>query len=228
MTTDDREIVSALRLAVADKVGQERFDLWFGAETQLDYNGDALRISTPSSFFLDWIRANFRRHVEAACVEVLGVCPTITFELEAASAVGKDNAMGAASVSTVKRYAPPPQREAVAPAISEPAQVSTPASSTGAPRRRFASLETFVASETNRLADRLGARWSFSQPGQHHTADVPRARRAWARPICWKAFGPPRESRPSRTFRRCICRPSSSPAYFLEALRGSGLPNFRQ
>ena len=83
MTKDDREIVSAVRAALADKVGQERFDLWFGAGTRLDYDGRALRIGAPSQFFLEWIRTNFRRHIEDACCEVLGKCPPLEFHLDA-------------------------------------------------------------------------------------------------------------------------------------------------
>ena len=71
------EIVSALRIALAGKVGQERFDLWFGAGTRLDYDGRVLRIGAPNRFFLEWIRGNFRRHIEGACGEVLGKCPAI-------------------------------------------------------------------------------------------------------------------------------------------------------
>ena len=67
MTRDDMEIVSALCTALAGKVGQERFDLWFGVGTRLDYDGSVLRIGAPNQFFLDWIRANFRRHIEDAC-----------------------------------------------------------------------------------------------------------------------------------------------------------------
>ncbi len=56
VTKDDKEIVSALRSSLAGKVGQDRFDLWFGAATRLDYDGSALRIGVPNRFFLEWIR----------------------------------------------------------------------------------------------------------------------------------------------------------------------------
>ena len=69
VTKDDKEIVSAVRSRLADKVGQERFNLWFGASVRLDYNGGALRIAAPSQFFLEWIRTNFRRQVEEALLE---------------------------------------------------------------------------------------------------------------------------------------------------------------
>ena len=76
------EIVSALRTALAGKVGQDRFDLWFGTSTRLDYDGCALLIGATSRFFLEWIRTNFRRYIEEACCELLGKCPPLTFHLD--------------------------------------------------------------------------------------------------------------------------------------------------
>ncbi len=98
MTKDDREIVSALRAALAGKVGQDRFDLWFGATTRLDYDGCALLIGAPSRFFLEWIRTNFRRYIEEACRELLGKCPPLKFHLD-------DDGDSAPSIAVVS---PPP------------------------------------------------------------------------------------------------------------------------
>ena len=90
VTKDDMEIVSTVRTALADKVGQERFDLWFGAATRLNYDGRALSIGAPSEFFLEWIRTNFRRHIEMACSDALGHCPAIEFHLDAATTRGDE------------------------------------------------------------------------------------------------------------------------------------------
>jgi len=85
VTKDDREIVSAVRDALVGRVGRERFELWFGAGTRLNYDGRALRIAAPNRFFLEWIRGNFRRDIESACENVLGKCPAIEFHLDAAA-----------------------------------------------------------------------------------------------------------------------------------------------
>ena len=45
-------------------------------------------LRAPSQFFLDWIRANFRRPIEQACHEVLGKCPAIEFHVDASPAEG--------------------------------------------------------------------------------------------------------------------------------------------
>ena len=71
--------MSALRAALADKVGKERFELWFGSGTRIDWDGQVLRIAAPNSFFLDWIRSNFRAAIEAAGKSVLGRSPEVQF-----------------------------------------------------------------------------------------------------------------------------------------------------
>ena len=64
MTKDDMEIVSALRVALADKVGSERYEMWFGANARIALEADALTVFVPNQFYQDWLRTNFRRHIE--------------------------------------------------------------------------------------------------------------------------------------------------------------------
>ena len=85
MTKDEKGFMSALRSVLAGRVGQERFDLWFGTGTRLDYDGTALHLAAPSPFFLEWIRANFRSDIENACRQVLGRCPRLEFRFDAVS-----------------------------------------------------------------------------------------------------------------------------------------------
>ncbi len=86
VTKDDMEIVSGLRAALADKVGKERFDLWFGTGTWFRLDQRALTIGVPNRFFRDWIRSNFHRQIESACLETLGNCPTLKFSVDDATA----------------------------------------------------------------------------------------------------------------------------------------------
>ena len=61
MAKDDMEIVSALREAVADKVGRERFELWFGTNTRFQLEDGGVTIVVPDRFFQDWLRTKFSR-----------------------------------------------------------------------------------------------------------------------------------------------------------------------
>ena len=82
MTRDDKEIVSAVQLALAGKVGQDRFDIWFGANTRFRVERDSLWVRIPNRFYLDWLRKNFRAQLEAACLDVVGRVLRIEFEVD--------------------------------------------------------------------------------------------------------------------------------------------------
>ena len=234
MTKDDREIVSAVRSRLADKVGQERFNLWFGAAMRLDYNGGALRIGAPSQFFLEWIRTNFRRHVEEACCEVFGTCPALEFHLDATSASDEARRTKATKIPCSRPRTRPQRRSrrrvaqppSAAPADSHGADGrATPPSRAAPPRRRFASLDTFVAGETNRLAI-ASAEMVVRQPGQltplmfHGPTSVGKTHLLEG---IWTAA--------RKTHQRLTAVYLSAEqftSHFLEALRGSGLPSFRR
>ncbi|MCE9603551.1 MAG: hypothetical protein K8U03_01460 [Planctomycetia bacterium] len=82
MTIDDKEIVSALRHALAERVGAERYDMWFASSTGFRIDGDRLIVSTANTFLQDWLRNNFRAHLEAAARETIGPQISVAFEVD--------------------------------------------------------------------------------------------------------------------------------------------------
>ena len=224
MTKDDKEIVSALRTALAGKVGQKRFDLWFGVGTRLDYDGCVLRIGAPNQFFLDWIRANFRRHVEDACREVFGKRPSLEFHLDSTSTESDGGMIGLADNNGSKKEVRPGPR-AVLPLAERAEQASPPEPHVAPPRRRFSSLETFVAGDANRLAI-ASAEMVVRQPGHltplmfHGPTGVGKTHLLEG---VWTAA---RKSHGRLTTIYLSAEQFTS--QFLEALRGSGLPSFRR
>lgn len=227
MTKDDTEIVSAVRAALAGKVGQHRYDLWFGAGTRFELRNGALVVSTPNWFFRDWLVSNFRRDLEAACLEVVGKCPTLDFCVDAS--LPEPN--GSAS-SPPARGGPQmlPSPQAPSPKRKPSAAQSTGdnrslAAGNASPRRRCADFRSFVAGPSNRLA-RAAAEMVVQRPGElsplvlHGPTSVGKTHLLEA--ICHATRA---------------ARPGASAVYltaeqfttgFLEALRGSGLPSFRQ
>lgn len=218
VTKDDREIVSALRKTLAGKVGKDRFDLWFGAETRLDYDGCALIIRVPNRFFLEWIRSNFRSQIEDASREVFGNTPSLKFTI--------DKVAQPSSASDGDNVAQPP------PAGDHPTEHSrgrlchkNEQTNKNGSRRRFATLNTFVTGETNRLAI-TSARMIVDQPGQlsplmfHGPTSVGKTHLLEG---IWSAA---RRSQ-NRTSTLYLSAEQFT-SYFLEALRGSGLPSFRR
>jgi chromosomal replication initiator protein len=60
--------------AIAERVGPQRFHVWFNNSTRLDLKHDALEIAVPNDFISEWITTHFKRPIQEAANEVLG-CP---------------------------------------------------------------------------------------------------------------------------------------------------------
>ena len=88
MSTDDMEIVSALCAKLADMVGTERYELWFGASVRLALDGDSLMVCVPNRFYQDFIRLNFRAELATACQAIVGRSLELQFSMSAAVADG--------------------------------------------------------------------------------------------------------------------------------------------
>ncbi len=94
---DDKEIVSAVRAALVDRVGQDRFDLWFGA-TRMRIRGDVLTVTVGSQFAQDWLRRSFRADIEAAAQTACGRPMSLEFRIDAA--LGQSKATGVSAPSS--------------------------------------------------------------------------------------------------------------------------------
>jgi chromosomal replication initiator protein len=246
LTKDDRDIVSALRAALADKVGKERFDLWFGSGSRIGWDGRVLRIAAPNSFFLDWIRLNFRAAIEAAGKSVIGRLPDVQFivaegqgdngvqpNAEQSSSTPTDS--GKAADPGVKemvslnghgkphrevaaaRAAPLRTGHAAVTAVSVPAGPYSP--------RKFASLSSFVAGPCNKLAF-YSAEMVVRDPGKitplfvHGPTSVGKTHLLEG---IWSA-----ERKAGRGAASVYLSAEQFTSQFLEALRGGGLPVFRR
>ncbi len=223
------DIVSSLCAVLADKVGKERFALWFGSGARFRLDHGSLTIGVPNRFFRDWIRANFRREIETACVETLGKCPAIKFSVDG----GHDGAAGPpadaaqADANGAQADDASPRREAAATAAA-PAASGETSPGGGAPagsRRKFASLASFVTGQSNQLAF-VSAEMVARRPGQitplviHGPTGVGKTHLLEG---IWSAC-----RRANRGQTAVYLSAEQFTSLFLEALRGSGLPNFRR
>jgi chromosomal replication initiator protein len=147
--------------AIAQRVGTQRFHVWFNNSTRLDLKQDGLEIAVPNDFISEWIGKNFTRPIQEAAHEVLGgplsvkfaVMPQLFTEGDGTPIVDGPKTEGIAIQSTAApRRAPrlplidrnpevTPSRSAasvsqpvrtITPAIN-PAARSTPAPNTTAP-----------------------------------------------------------------------------------------------
>ena len=58
--------------AIAQRVGQQRFHVWFNNSTRLDLKQDGLEIAVPNDFISEWIGSHFSQPIQEAAHEVLG------------------------------------------------------------------------------------------------------------------------------------------------------------
>lgn len=210
VTTDDMEIVSALKLALADKVGQERFELWFGATTRLDYREGTVTVFVADRFHQDWLRNNFRHDIESSCQQTLGRSVPVEFHVDRELARQQLAAKPACVSETTCSVARQPNGTAV---------------SASEPRRRLHSLDSFVVGDSNRLAW-SAAKSIASRMGQasplvlHGPTSVGKTHLLEG--ICHDV----RRSRPAA---QAVYLPAEQfTTMFLDALHGGGLPLFRR
>src|SRR3954465_6033952 len=67
--------------AIAQRVGQQRFHVWFNNSTKLDLRQDGLEIAVPNDFISEWIGKNFTRPIQEAAHEVLGTPLQVRFSV---------------------------------------------------------------------------------------------------------------------------------------------------
>ena len=65
---------SALRTAIAERLGESRFRLWFGDGVHLRLSGDgeSLKVQVPNAFFRQWIQGHFSDSLVAAVKSITG------------------------------------------------------------------------------------------------------------------------------------------------------------
>lgn len=220
MTNDDREIVSALQLSLAERVGPQRFELWFGSHTRLRLGEGSLQVAVPNRFYQDWLRNNFRRDIEASCLAAVGKPLAVTFQID-------PSLHAAPAAPSAPAPAPPAAAEAPAPAAATLQLAAADAASQGRPiaRRRFATLGGFVVGSGSRLAH-ASALAVAQRPGTisplvlHGPTGVGKTHLLEG---IWSAA---RHAHP--TLQAVYLSAEQFTTYFLAALQGSGLPNFRR
>ncbi len=229
---DDMDIVSALRQALADRIGQQRFEMWFGSACRFELNGTLLVVYTPTAFFQQWLAANFRGRIEQAAEQVIGRSVRVEFRVDsqrsaAPAPSGQHQSHGAERASTGRvtnaRLAAGTSTDRPAPAGASGRSSKGRTASGGA--RRYAELSSFIVGPSNRMAQ-AAADEVVRSPGLLSPLTI---------------YGPTSVGKTHllEGIYRAVCRKHRSlvavylsaeqfTVFFLEALRGSGLPSFRR
>ncbi len=224
---NDMEVVSALNSALAEKVGAERFDLWFNGHTQLSVSGDDVLVKVRTPFLQDWLRKTFRREIESACEQTLRRAVSISFEVdpqlaEASAASAPCETRSESAPSDVSRSMSSVQRDLPTLKVANP---EPPAAAEHSQRRRFATLDDFVVGAGNRMAhvsicDVVDGHGHANPLFVHGPTGVGKSHLLEG---LWSAVRRRRSSAQT-----VFLSAEQFTSYFLGALHGTGLPNFRR
>jgi chromosomal replication initiator protein len=231
VNSDDKEIVSALGALIAQRIGEDRFRLWLVDELSWQVADGKVIIRSPASFRLERLQRAFAKDISAAARELLGDAATVAFEC-----TPRDTATLPSESRAVTAPNPKGRAATLQPQIQSDDQATGGLGDLGELRgedeasvrmypRAFASLESFVVGETNRLAHSAVSS-VLQKLGKYSPLFV---------------YGPPgsgkshlleglwRRARRSNLSRVIYLSAEQFTTQFVEALRGgTGLPNFRR
>ena len=136
--------IEAIYEALAAKVGQQKFRIWFKNSTEMTLADGYLKVSVPNSFIASWIENHFSNEISQAVRSVIGASAKVTFtvnpDLSGHQGRAPLDSRGVAPAASEAGHQP---RFHADPRRKKPAE--------GRERLKF-SLDTFVVGSSNELA----------------------------------------------------------------------------
>jgi chromosomal replication initiator protein len=146
----DREIMAALGQAIAQRIGEPRYNLWFKPYTKFNWQDDQLVVGVPNRFFQEWLQNKFADDVRAAAGMVVGQPLKLRFVIDPELFQASREAQAAVAAARGLESDDPEE-------ATPPIRPSNPAAETGRLRaakadRRWRRLSDFVTGPCNRVA----------------------------------------------------------------------------
>jgi len=212
---EDCQIAAALTAQLAARIGPQRFALWFGPQTKLQVGSRGLTIRVASAFMRDCLRRHFAQDISECWSAVGGTHSPIEYEVdETAESTRQKEPLSDAHATLSCRATYHAQSTSLTAPKKPPADLRT----------EF-TLDGFVVGPGNEYA--------------FHAARMTASGRQQASPLL--LWGPTGVGKThllraiQREYRRQLPRNTSIyltaeqfTTSFIEAIRGSGLPSFRQ
>lgn len=82
LQTRNAQIESMLQQALRARIGDQRYDAWFGPNARFELRDDALVVTAANEVFADWLRVTYSRIVEELLATVCGVAKPVLFQYE--------------------------------------------------------------------------------------------------------------------------------------------------
>jgi chromosomal replication initiator protein len=233
---DEIDVASELRTRLAKLIGQDRYELWFGPQTEFRMEGESLTVVAASSFSRDWLRRNFVAELRTAGQGATGRAMRVDFLVDESPAATADVSSPPANETTPAESLEPPResppresKSSGAPSIgsrtlARASRVSAPVSRNPALRSE-PTLGDLVVGASNEYA--------------YRAAEVTARGLQQASPVLFCGSTGVGKTHLLRAIRAEYrhSHPRARAVYltaeqfitgFVEALRGSGLPSFRQ
>lgn len=147
MKVIELDVVAALEQAIARRIGEPRYNLWFRRNTKFLWEPGRLTVGVPNLHFQEWLQKTFGNSVKEAADEVFGGVMEVVFRIDAElfqAARREQERIGAASTP-----APAPESRLQAERTTEPVPEKQTAS---VRKRRWRRLSDFVVGPCNRVA----------------------------------------------------------------------------
>jgi chromosomal replication initiator protein len=222
---EDSEDARAITAQLAARIGRQRFNLWFNTQAALIVRGNLLSVRSANTFVRDWLRAHFADEIQA---------------------YWNEHTLG---VGTVEFDVVPPAAQPITdvPAVNEVAAADLAQTSVEQPVKT-ATIEQFVAASAEALIDPPSRRSTTTLAGfvvganneyAFRAAELTARGRQQASPLVF--FGPSGVGKTHllraivQEYRRhnhgasaLYLSAEQFTSSFVEAVRGSGMPSFRQ
>jgi chromosomal replication initiator protein len=207
---------TAIREAVRDRIGADRFAVWFGGALDVRLERGAAGVErvvvhAGSGFTHDWLRRTFQADVAAVVATVCGPGTRVAWE-QAGPSPPCGSATATLEAVSVRRRRQP---------TAEPAPVPPPA----APRRAAPALDSFVAGPSNRMAVAAVTRAAVD-PGEISPLVIHGPSGVGKTHLLDAACARIRETHPHLAVVSLSAEQFTTG--FLQALHGGGLPGFRR
>jgi chromosomal replication initiator protein len=157
LTSSDREVVAALEHAIAQRIGEPRYELWFGNRTKMSWEEGRLVVGVATRHYQEWLQRTFTEAVRAAAHEVCGQVTEVRFhidpELFRAARQEQSEVQAAAHPGRVHRTEEEtPMMASSSTAVTVPARPRPAQKSARQTKRRWRRLGDFAVGPCNRVA----------------------------------------------------------------------------
>jgi chromosomal replication initiator protein len=146
VTAKSESVIVAINNAIAERIGQQKYRIWFKNSTRLSFTDGILKVGVANQFISTWLESHFQAQVADAAKAVLGQDCRPVFAVDSKLSTGQktfafnENITPASSKSPVS-----------APQNSMTITQNVSAATTGRPKLKL-TFDSFVVGRSNQLA----------------------------------------------------------------------------